>query len=215
MGRLIHPCAWQVEGASTEADILAIEALYQRSFGDYLSVDLLVEYLQFLRDYDPVIAGGSAEGADKFRQATESAIASGGLHVAKGARLFEIYRDFEQSLADKPGFSAAAQTARVQELVLRQLSLPLEGNAALERRYLDGLGGQEPPEATAHAISKAREQLEQRRSYEAAIADGKPAGALYPPKHPAAREHTRNPSGPLLGIMQMPTCWPPICPTSS
>lgn len=87
----------------------------------FSGIDIWVEYIQFS------LAGmgvAGAEGLKKIRSVMEEAIRHGGLHVVKGALLWDSYRDFEmamyQTTTDK-----AAQSQLITQLFQRQLSVPL------------------------------------------------------------------------------------------
>lgn len=65
----------------------------------------------------------------KIRNVMEEAIRHGGLHVAKGAVLWDSYRDFEmiifQSTKSNDEAENTAKTKQITQLYNRQLTIPL------------------------------------------------------------------------------------------
>ena len=47
---------------------------------------------RFVRDKDPEVKAGTEEGREKMRSLSERALSAGGLHVAQGAQLWNLYR---------------------------------------------------------------------------------------------------------------------------
>lgn len=47
---------------------------------------------RFVRDEDPGLKAGTEDGRQKLRSLAERALSAGGLHVAEGARLWNLYR---------------------------------------------------------------------------------------------------------------------------
>ena len=82
-----------------------------------------MEYVQFS------LAGmemTGAEGLKKIRAVMEEAIRHGGLHVVKGALLWDSYRDFEMAMYQSTkGEDKAAREQHITQLFHRQLSVPL------------------------------------------------------------------------------------------
>lgn len=83
-----------------------------------------MEYIQFS------LAGMEIAGVDclkKIRAVMEDAIRHGGLHVVKGALLWDSYRDFEMAMYQSTKGSDVDQTAQthITQLFQRQLSIPL------------------------------------------------------------------------------------------
>lgn len=72
---------------------------------------------------------GGTEGLKKIRAVMEEAIRHGGLHLVKGALLWDSYRDFELAIYQTTKGSDAAestsQAQRITQLFNRQLSVPL------------------------------------------------------------------------------------------
>jgi len=60
----------------------------------FLAVEVWLEYLQFSIDY----MGKDEEKVEKVRQLFERAVAAVGMHVTKGAIIWEAYREYENVL---------------------------------------------------------------------------------------------------------------------
>ena len=92
----------------------------------FLGIEIWVEYIQFC------LAGmdiGGVEALKKIRAVMEEAIRHGGLHVVKGALLWDSYRDFEMAIyqSTKGGSENEnmVQAQKITHLFNRQLSVPL------------------------------------------------------------------------------------------
>ncbi|XP_033747614.1 squamous cell carcinoma antigen recognized by T-cells 3-like isoform X2 [Pecten maximus] len=118
--------------ATEETERSKLEQLFERAVKDYLSVQIWLEYVQYS------IGGmGLKGGVDRIRAVAERALTAAGLHVTRGAYLWEAYREFENAilagLLPQPGQVASqeqekafkAQHQRVNTLFKRQLSIPL------------------------------------------------------------------------------------------
>ncbi len=72
---------------------------------------------------------GGVEALKKIRAVMEEAIRHGGLHVVKGALLWDSYRDFEMAIyqTTKGGSETenTSQAQKITHLFNRQLSVPL------------------------------------------------------------------------------------------
>ncbi|KAK3927289.1 Squamous cell carcinoma antigen recognized by T-cells 3 [Frankliniella fusca] len=102
--------------------------LFDRAVADYLSVDIWVEYVYFSIGYMDEPDGS----IDKVRSVFERGLIAAGLHVAKGALLWEAFREFEGIIlssvmqnCDGENSVVAEQLKRVANLFKRQLSVPL------------------------------------------------------------------------------------------
>lgn len=103
-------------------------ALFDRAVADYLSVDIWVEYVYFTIGYM-----GEPDGSiEKVRSVFERGLMAAGLHVPKGALLWEAYREFEGIVlsplmegCDGENPVVADQLKRVANIFKRQLSVPL------------------------------------------------------------------------------------------
>ncbi len=56
-----------------------------------------------MRTFDPEVSEATKAGAVAFRALCESALTAAGLHLAAGAQLWQIYRDFELQLEGGEG----------------------------------------------------------------------------------------------------------------
>ena len=72
---------------------------------------------------------GGLEKMKNIRSVMEEAVCNGGLHVEKGALLWDTYRDFElalfQSTKGTNEAEHSAQAQHITQLFQRQLSIPL------------------------------------------------------------------------------------------
>ena len=137
----------EVKLALTEEEKKKTELLFERATKDYLSnetsiyvcslkclfkpilflgIDIWVEYIQFS------LAGmgiGGTGALKQIRGVMEEAIRHGGLHLVKGALLWDSYRDFEMAIyqTTKGGNAAEnlSQAQQITQLFNRQLSVPL------------------------------------------------------------------------------------------
>ncbi|KAL7119740.1 hypothetical protein ACP275_02G080600 [Erythranthe tilingii] len=107
----------------------AVEKLYERGVSDYLSVSLWCDYLNFIQEYDPSVRECSAVGIKKARNLFERALTSGGVHVAEGHRIWDLYREFEEAIfvtiAETDSGAKEKQIQHIRSLFHRQLSIPL------------------------------------------------------------------------------------------
>ena len=79
--------------AETDEERQALLALCDRAVAEYASVDLWLEFCQL------AIGGlAAADGPARVRAVFERAITAVGLHVTKGALIWEAYREFENAL---------------------------------------------------------------------------------------------------------------------
>ncbi|KAF8404008.1 hypothetical protein HHK36_008884 [Tetracentron sinense] len=131
----LSPIMWQ-EWANDEAslstgpeDFAAIEKLYERGVLDYLSVPLWCDYVNFVQGSDPSVRECSPAGILKMRDLFERALTAAGLHVAEGNKIWEAYREFEQTIfhaIDESDIEAKEkQIQRIRSIFHRQLSVPL------------------------------------------------------------------------------------------
>lgn len=90
-----------------------------------LGIDIWIEYIQF--SLTGIDMSGS-EGFKNIRKVMEEAIRHGGLHFAKGALLWDSYRDFEMALYQTTKGNQTENSSQAQiitQLFNRQLSVPL------------------------------------------------------------------------------------------
>ncbi|GAB1597512.1 squamous cell carcinoma antigen recognized by T-cells 3-like [Argonauta hians] len=117
---------------ATEDDRERIEKLFDKAVIDYLAVDVWLEYVQY------AIGGmGSPNGIAHVRAIFDRAVAEVGLHVVKGANIWDAYREFENAImaglepeeaeTGKPNPAYVEQKSRLISLFKRQLTVPLLG----------------------------------------------------------------------------------------
>ncbi|PSN43747.1 hypothetical protein C0J52_06406 [Blattella germanica] len=106
--------------------------LFERAIQDYLSVDLWLEYAQF-----SIGNMGLQDGMKSVRDTFERALTAVGLHVARGAILWEAYREFENvmlvsmqpssesDMGENQKEELDIQKKRIVTLFRRQLAVPL------------------------------------------------------------------------------------------
>ncbi len=142
--------------ATTDEENQAVLALFERARLDYLSVPLYLEYCQ-------TVCGsvGSQEANLAARQVFEKAVAAVGLHLAKGALVWDTYREFEMVLLQcNPADDA--QRGRVEKLFSRQLSVPLRDMDSTLEEYLQWSGQEKPGKQLELAYGEAKAMLNAR-----------------------------------------------------
>ncbi|PNF41960.1 Squamous cell carcinoma antigen recognized by T-cells 3 [Cryptotermes secundus] len=122
----------EINIAASDAERSAIVELFERAVQDYLSVDLWLEYAQF-----SIGNMGLQDGVKTVRNTFERALTAAGLHAAKGAILWEAYREFENvmltmlqsradtDLSESQQQELAAQKNRLVTIFRRQMACPL------------------------------------------------------------------------------------------
>ncbi|EGI60759.1 PREDICTED: squamous cell carcinoma antigen recognized by T-cells 3-like [Acromyrmex echinatior] len=118
--------AWisdEIKLATTDDQKTEVVKLCERAVQDYVSVEVWLEYLQFSIGY-------IGKDEEKVRQLFERALAVVGMHVTKGAIIWEAYREYENILFasllplddDTEKRKNKAQLERIVSLFKRQLS---------------------------------------------------------------------------------------------
>ncbi|XP_011655427.1 squamous cell carcinoma antigen recognized by T-cells 3 isoform X2 [Cucumis sativus] len=141
----LTPSMWQ-EWAEDEASIstgpealAAIERLYERGVFDYLSVSFWLDYLNFIREYDPLVQDCATSGIKKVRDLFERALTAAGLHFTEAEKLWEAYRDLEksiyQTIAETDAQAKEKQVQLIRSIFHRQLSLPLSNMSSTLEAY--------------------------------------------------------------------------------
>eukprot|EP00873_Tetraselmis_striata_P018787 jgi/Tetstr1/439051/TSEL_027542.t1 len=117
-----------------EEDRDLLGELYEAACGEFLCVDLWLDYFRFT--VTTHTAGGEVgeEGVAAVRAVGERALAAGGLHVSAGAKLWQAVLEYEQGLLEA-GWEPSKQVERVRELYHRQLAVPLAGMADTMAAY--------------------------------------------------------------------------------
>ncbi|XP_071561281.1 squamous cell carcinoma antigen recognized by T-cells 3 [Temnothorax nylanderi] len=118
----------EVKLATTDEQKAEVVELCERAIKDYVSVEVWLEYLQFSIEY----MGKDEEKVSKVRQLFERALTTVGMHITKGAIIWEAYREYENMiltcllpLDDTENGRKKAQLERILSLFKRQLSNPL------------------------------------------------------------------------------------------
>ncbi|XP_014219873.1 squamous cell carcinoma antigen recognized by T-cells 3 [Copidosoma floridanum] len=120
--------AWikdEIKLSITSEQKLIVLELCERAVQDYLSVEVWLEYLQFSTGL-----GTDKETTEKIRNLFEKALTAAGLHVMKGALIWDAFREFENFLLlmiDSDGPEKMDEVNRIGKLYRRQLSCPLYG----------------------------------------------------------------------------------------
>ncbi|XP_026865065.2 squamous cell carcinoma antigen recognized by T-cells 3 [Electrophorus electricus] len=163
-----------------EAEREKIYDLFEKAVKDYICPDIWLEYAQYS------IGGmGASGGMDRARAIFERALTAVGLHMTKGAALWEAYREFEiailSTLQPPPGSVPSpeqqeqlnVQLERIHTLFKRQLAIPLMDMEGTYTEYSDWADEGAPETVTQH-YKRALQQLEKRRPYEEALLVSEP-----------------------------------------
>ncbi|XP_062873826.1 squamous cell carcinoma antigen recognized by T-cells 3 [Trichomycterus rosablanca] len=163
-----------------EAEREKIDELFEKAARDYICPDIWLEYAQYS------IGGmGAAGGVDRVRSVFERALTAVGLHMTKGAMLWEAYREFEavilSTLQPSPGTISKAeqqdqlnaQLERMHTLFRRQLAIPLMDMENTYGEYSDW-AEEGVPEMVSQHYKRALLQLENRRPFEEALLVSEP-----------------------------------------
>ncbi|XP_022698700.1 squamous cell carcinoma antigen recognized by T-cells 3-like [Varroa jacobsoni] len=158
--------------------------LFQRAVKDYTSVELWLEYCQFC-----IGLMGSPGGIERVRSVFEDACNKVGLHVTKGAFIFEAYREFELAIYAtmavsepdaKKAEEIAVQKRKIQSLFSRQLSVPLLDMEKTLAEFREFLGSQ-PDESVMLLYNKALKKLETILPFEEELMKVEPKTVHYEP----------------------------------
>ncbi|MCJ8746713.1 hypothetical protein PDJAM_G00144880 [Pangasius djambal] len=163
-----------------EAEREKIYELFEKAVKDYICPDIWLEYAQYS------IGGMGAEGGiDRVRTIFERALTAVGLHMTKGAALWEAFREFEiailSTLQPPPGSISSpeqqeqlnVQLDRIHTLFRRQLAIPLMDMESTYTEYSDWTDEGVSETVTQH-YKRSLQQLESRRSYEEALLVSEP-----------------------------------------
>ncbi|XP_058014481.1 squamous cell carcinoma antigen recognized by T-cells 3 isoform X2 [Ahaetulla prasina] len=152
-----------------------IYELFERAVKDYICPGIWLEYAQYS------IGGiGQEGGIARVRAILERAVIAVGLHVTKGAAIWETYREFENAMLatmqPAPGSvptpeqqqNIKAQLEKIHSLYRRQLGIPL---IDMESAFLEYENWTEEPipEAVLQNYAKALKQLQKYKPYEEAL----------------------------------------------
>ncbi|XP_038618617.1 squamous cell carcinoma antigen recognized by T-cells 3 [Tachyglossus aculeatus] len=160
-----------LEGSDREK----VYELFERAVKDYICPEIWLEYAQYS------IGGiGEEGGIEKVRGIFERALTSVGLHVTKGAAMWEAYREFENAILETAQPAAgsvpspeqqqalAVQLDRIHTLFRRQLSIPLLDMEATYAEY-EEWSADPIPDSVTQSYRKALQQMEKYKPYEEAL----------------------------------------------
>jgi len=68
------------------------------SYPLFQSISLWCDYINFVQEFDPMVRQCTPTGISKARDLFETALTAAGLHVAEGSKIWEAYRQYEQSI---------------------------------------------------------------------------------------------------------------------
>ncbi|XP_053217044.1 squamous cell carcinoma antigen recognized by T-cells 3 isoform X1 [Podarcis raffonei] len=165
----------EIRMASENSERDKIYDLFERAVKDYICPEIWLEYAQYS------IGGiGQEGGIDKVRSIFERALTAVGLHMTKGAAIWEAYREFENAILEtvQPAAgsvpsaeqqqSVSTQLGRIHVLFRRQLGIPLLDMEATYAEYEEW--SEEPvPEAVIRNYKKALQQMAKCKPYEEAL----------------------------------------------
>uniref|UniRef100_K7F3P6 Spliceosome associated factor 3, U4/U6 recycling protein n=1 Tax=Pelodiscus sinensis TaxID=13735 RepID=K7F3P6_PELSI len=161
--------------ASENTDREKVYELFERAVKDYICPEIWLEYAQYS------IGGiGQEGGIEKVRSIFERALTAVGLHVTKGAAIWEAYREFENAILETVQPAAGsipspeqqqtlcAQLEKIHTLFRRQLGIPL---LDMEVTYAEYEEWSEDPvlEVVIKNYKKALQQMEKCKPYEEAL----------------------------------------------
>uniref|UniRef100_A0A8C7NIM6 Spliceosome associated factor 3, U4/U6 recycling protein n=1 Tax=Oncorhynchus mykiss TaxID=8022 RepID=A0A8C7NIM6_ONCMY len=134
--------------------------LFEMAVKDYICPEIWLEYAQYS------IGGmGLPGGMEKVRSIFERALTAVGLHMTKGATLWEAYREFENVIL--------ATLERIHTLFRRQLAIPLmdmEGTYAEYEEWSD----QGVSDTVSQKYKRALQQMEKSKPYEETLMAAEP-----------------------------------------
>ncbi|MFT7808458.1 squamous cell carcinoma antigen recognized by T-cells 3 [Arapaima gigas] len=158
----------------------SIYELFERAVKDYICPEIWLEYAQYS------IGGmGAPGGIDRVRAIFERALTAVGLHMTKGAALWEAYREFENAILAtvQPPLGSVptreqqdllnAQLERIHTLFRRQLAVPLIDMEATYAEYEDW-SDRGVAEVITQQYKKALQQMEKNRPFEEALLVAEP-----------------------------------------
>ncbi|KAH9515146.1 Squamous cell carcinoma antigen recognized by T-cells 3, partial [Bulinus truncatus] len=158
---------------SDESDKKRIEELFEKALGDYQSVPVWLEYVQFA-----IGQMKEQNGLSIVRDAFERAISAVGLHVSQGSNIWDAYREFENAIlsglipqagavvSKEEEEAFALQNQRVIQLFNRQLAVPLLYMQNTLDEYKEWLGQDQIDPDTQKAFDKSHEVLVQLQVFE-------------------------------------------------
>ena len=149
-----------------------LSALHERAAAAVASADVWLAYVRLLMEQTPGVEDLEQTAVETVRDGFERALASVGLHVDCGSRLWEAFAAFEGAVADALAEAGDAEAERAErranDVLWRWARLPLEGSSRAitmwkERHAGDG---EDVPSDLAGHFSAAMARLDQLRPYE-------------------------------------------------
>ncbi|KAK6476443.1 squamous cell carcinoma antigen recognized by T-cells 3-like [Huso huso] len=170
----------EIRMAEEESDREKVYELFEKAAKDYICPEIWLEYAQYS------IGGiGSQGGIEKVREIFDRALTAVGLHMTKGAAIWEAYREFENAilgtLQPAPGSVPTpeqqevlnAQLNRIHTLFRRQLAIPFLDMEVTYAEY--GEWSDKPiPDSVTQLYKKALQQMEKSKPYEEALLVAEP-----------------------------------------
>ncbi|XP_026117265.1 squamous cell carcinoma antigen recognized by T-cells 3-like [Carassius auratus] len=163
-----------------ESDREKVYELFERAVKDYVCPEIWLEYVQYS------IGGMGAQGGiERVRSIFERALTAVGLHMTKGASIWEAYREFEivilSTVQPPPGSAPSqeqqellnSQLERIHTLFRRQLAVPLMDMEGTYAEYSDW-AEDGVPEMVTHHYRRALQQLGKCKPFEEALLVSEP-----------------------------------------
>ncbi|XP_054852695.1 squamous cell carcinoma antigen recognized by T-cells 3 [Eublepharis macularius] len=165
----------EIRMASDNSEREKVYDLFERAVKDYICPEIWLEYAQYS------IGGiGQEGGIEKVRSIFERALTAVGLHVIKGAAIWEAFREFENAILETVQPTAGSvpspeqqqtictQLEKIHALFRRQLGIPLLDMEAAYAEYEEW--SEEPiPEEVIKNYKKALQQMQKCKPYEDAL----------------------------------------------
>ncbi|TRY71315.1 hypothetical protein DNTS_002252 [Danionella cerebrum] len=163
-----------------DSDREKVYELFERAVKDYICPEIWLEFVQYS------IGGMGAQGGiERVRSIFERALTAVGLHMTKGASIWEAYREFEivilSTVQPPPGSVASqeqqelvnGQLERIHTLFRRQLAVPLMDMDGTYAEYSDW-ADDGVPEMVTHQYRRALQQMEKCKPYEETLLVSEP-----------------------------------------
>ncbi|KAJ6656608.1 hypothetical protein lerEdw1_003495 [Lerista edwardsae] len=165
----------EIRMAAETSEREKIYDLFERAVKDYLCPEIWLEFAQYS------IGGiGQAGGIEKVRSIFERALTAVGLHVIKGAAVWEACREFENAILETVQPAAGSvptpeqqqtlgvQLEKIHVLFRRQLGIPLLDMEATYAEY-EEWSEEAVPEAVTKSYKKALQQMKKYKPFEEAL----------------------------------------------
>uniref|UniRef100_H3AFF2 Spliceosome associated factor 3, U4/U6 recycling protein n=1 Tax=Latimeria chalumnae TaxID=7897 RepID=H3AFF2_LATCH len=152
----------EIRLTSEDSDREKIYELFEKAVKDYICPEIWLEYAQYS------IGGmGQEGGIGKVRDVFERALTAVGLHMTKGAAIWEAYREFENAILGtlQQQETLDAQIEKIHSLFRRQVAVPLLDMEATYAEY-EEWSEESIPETVTRLYKKALQQMEKCKPYE-------------------------------------------------